>query len=1614
MHLPTAFATVALLTVFTGAATAAPSAWSEGQQLPEPRQKHVIACTGAKANKTARAYLFGGSPGSGASASDTWVLNASVTPPVWQQLFPTNLIQPGRQASRIEYLKRDDALFVFGGRDAQTGAILGDVWTLDLVANRWTQASPVLSAATTLAIGHSRPQARFRHQSVVISDEEVVILFGTKEDGFLNDVWKYTHSLNQWSLLHPGTSIAVNPGTIEPDGPVPRSRFDPCCAYSHERKFTYCFGGTTAVGDSNEVWRFNHTAGNHTWSLMQVTYASDAPPARRLAMCALFYDPLTAKKQANFVIWAGYVSATGGYVSGNRVDILNVDTGVWTKVDNSASRTTQPVDRDGGQLCQLSPDDDDGQTDGLLLMGADSDGNVLNDAWRFDINNNRFSLLKATTLLPEARARHIVIARGTELFILFGQNRGGTLHDVWVYDTQADTYRQLPALPPPPSTGLVDAGAVFRGVAIWIVFGAKSLTDQTSLTNAVISFDVGTFEWREVYAINTPPARAGHGTAVTESGLIFVCGGYNTNGANLNDLWVFSSALHTWIEVVRRIDQGSVGVAFHPRRDFGFAVDPVSDNLVIVGGLTTVGGTIDRWVVRNISEGADQRWYATFTRAPSVIPADRAFLRGRFAFAGSGRHWIVLAGTTFGPLQLAQHSGFSPSRADESYEYNLVTGAHQSLDPVPVSVSSARAAYLGKKVYVFGGVLQSGGVVRPDSFVNNMQIYTVQSTFCAAGTSDDANCAMCSRGTVQPSCSLADVGRYAINPSVAPIPCLPGSFNPNVGASDSLACLPCPEGQYGPTAGLAACLPCQSGTLCPVGTISQGSENSNGTGAARDVISLGDSGEYVDVAAVTANGGTLIKDTQPDRFAPVQIPFLYITGLPSLAGFFILIVVIVFFINDRYLAAKWNFYLGPEGTERIHDLYYSMLESFKGEEEARGLSPGQIHRALDEAMSVLPLSIGDSDLSAEIQYRSAGKVLSELDRDGTRHLSSAQFVDAVCYFIEFQSEEYQENREKVKNGTATAAEAASLPLFVKDTMAEQLWRESNPDNERERNLVPFSEYTSCIGRRALNLTFSSLDSWGTAHDVTDIGEAPIPIRTHTGGVIWMLYAIAGLSLVAALSWQFIEDNITETVASVAEVLFQENVQALFFVEVISNGPSSIKDCLGDYASLENNTADWGPCDPNTIVGARGSGLPDNMRVVDGNITQRCKFSGDQTCHLQWVCQNCTLIAGGATVEFLYGGVGWFSSATRVIIQTTTGIRSQEAGGIGKVVLRSAPERSVVVADFVPVHGTIFKGYPASSLNVELTPTLFINKDLVKGSVQDTGYHSQGESIGVRGNMPTPKSLTHFTGVPLLINFNMAPTNLIVTRDLKSTPVDFLSAILGIPPGLSGLATLLVGIVDSFILWKRASARKSRLRAAQARSENREPGCCESSKWMQWAMMSPDEEETVPEAEIYQEVQEQTIQVWSRLMRAGVHRHLAKATVIACLETIYVANQKWSLRGAAKQFQPGFVQDLAPVDDNAPTVLDLLIKKRKRFLEKWNAAVQAAVDAQLRGEPSVTPSYLSLAGKEAFFIAVSKRLEIARSGESSLMFSKSPNPNPPVMAVVSVGDSDLGLDVLEEA
>lgn len=315
-------------------------------------------------------------------------------------------------------------------------------------------------------------------------------------------------------LLTIAVSVFSQWTRLNTSGTVP-SLANASAVYVPEQNSMLVFGGRTAAGISNGLWKLNLTTDQWT-QLIPV----NTPPASRYTQNA-YYDTLLKR----MIIWSG--QGTELY---NDVWSYNIITNSWQQLWPDGNTPGVPLKRYGtGSVF-------DPLTRNIYTFAGFTTSGRFEDTWTF--HTDSMSWHERTNLPhPPKRCLHsaCLINDQRKMIIYAGQDTG-PLDDIWSLDMNTFSWQNLtPQFKPP---GRFFYSMVYTGSGNIVVFGGLDTAERSDMWK----FSLSNNSWEQVSQNSpSPAARWGH-TAVyipsTDKMIIF--GG--TGASAFNDTWQYSNA----------------------------------------------------------------------------------------------------------------------------------------------------------------------------------------------------------------------------------------------------------------------------------------------------------------------------------------------------------------------------------------------------------------------------------------------------------------------------------------------------------------------------------------------------------------------------------------------------------------------------------------------------------------------------------------------------------------------------------------------------------------------------------------------------------------------------------------------------------------------------------------------------------------------------------------------------------------------------------------------------------------------------------------------------------------------------------------------------------------
>ena len=229
----------------------------------------------------------------------------------------------------------------------------------------------------------------------------------------------------------------------------------------------------------------------------------------------------------------------------------------------------------------------------MYVIGGDDGTKNLNDVWKSSNGGQTWSKVNTGTTgantLFSARYAHSSVAIGSDIYVIGGYDETNYFNDVWKSTNGGQTWTQV-------ATGSTGANTLFsaRQFSSLVAVGSDMYViggeDGTQNLNDVWKSTNGGQTWTQVATGSTGAntlfsARAGHSSVAIGSD-IYVIGGFS-GLRNLNDVWKSTNGGQTWTKVAT----GSTGAnTLFPARNSHSSV-AIGSDIYVIGGFR--GGTIN-------------------------------------------------------------------------------------------------------------------------------------------------------------------------------------------------------------------------------------------------------------------------------------------------------------------------------------------------------------------------------------------------------------------------------------------------------------------------------------------------------------------------------------------------------------------------------------------------------------------------------------------------------------------------------------------------------------------------------------------------------------------------------------------------------------------------------------------------------------------------------------------------------------------------------------------------------------------------------------------------------------------------------------------------------------
>ena len=456
--------------------------------------------------------------------------------------------------------------------------------------------------------GSSLPKSRYLQAAAFDEARKVVVMFGGQiwDPSFgtsapTQETWEWSTATGKWT---------DRTGT----GAAPDARSGSAMAYDSQRKKFVLFGGRAGSGYNYEdTWEWDPQTG--VWT--DLTNAGKHPSAR--SQHGMVYEKSTGK-----ILLFGGGRSSSSYGDPTAISIslgdtweLDPATRTWTSVQVTASPTAR---HDFGLVW------DSTRNKAVLFGGMQTDiagatGIPKRDTWEWDPATSAWSERTTQGTKPSARHAHAMAydAGRSKVVVMGGWDitSGAAISDLWDWDPTSGAWTERLGgsednLPTPrmyASLVADDARSRLELVAGQSIYYPKGgygtggimiippypspvpyprYGGATSCEVWELDPAAATFTNRSAPS-DTPTPRMNHAMAYNPStGLVYVFGGNDLNGQNLDDLWSWNGK--AWTEVTTSTRPSA-------RTNAGLAYDPARKSLILFGGSSYDGLTFmgDTW-----------------------------------------------------------------------------------------------------------------------------------------------------------------------------------------------------------------------------------------------------------------------------------------------------------------------------------------------------------------------------------------------------------------------------------------------------------------------------------------------------------------------------------------------------------------------------------------------------------------------------------------------------------------------------------------------------------------------------------------------------------------------------------------------------------------------------------------------------------------------------------------------------------------------------------------------------------------------------------------------------------------------------------------------------------
>lgn len=516
-----------------------------------PVARETFAMTYDTAND--QVIMCGGWDG-GTPLNDIWVYGNSSGIWQWQQRYPSGYF-PALSWHNMVWDSARQVAVVFGGWGGG-GVPYSDIYEYDPNLNQWT--SPTITS--------SIPAGRYAYGMAYDSKAgEAVIYAGYDGNQELGDTWFYNGS--SWRSEN---GVSHDSGDLKRFGH--RMVYVPHLSASHS--VFAVFAGITGSSYLNDTLMIYKNKSDYSlYVACRTPY--EGPRGRETAGMCYNHD------WGELLIYGGWEGDSPRFN-----DLWTYDYTNWYKMNPSSPKPS-------GRSYNTMYYDSYNQL-AVMFGGIDNAGNILNETWSYDPNNDQWSQSGSPTW-PAARYGHSMVWVSTNTsiaggFLFGGGNATSYMGDTWFYDAYMGYWNNLnPSNNPDPRDGAV----LFYDQNNQVVFLFGGM-NGTGYLNDMWVYDFTINTWSPITINGAWPQGRHHaaGCYFPKSNKMILFGGYDVSGDYLGTTWEYDSSLNKWRNVVNENNgpHPGKGLAWH-NMDY----DYFSNSLVLFGGYNGYWSSNEVW-----------------------------------------------------------------------------------------------------------------------------------------------------------------------------------------------------------------------------------------------------------------------------------------------------------------------------------------------------------------------------------------------------------------------------------------------------------------------------------------------------------------------------------------------------------------------------------------------------------------------------------------------------------------------------------------------------------------------------------------------------------------------------------------------------------------------------------------------------------------------------------------------------------------------------------------------------------------------------------------------------------------------------------------------------------